>query len=240
MKGYYALWAEYLRFMDENPGAGDDAAREKTGVHWRGTMHARYLGLITEDRAVPPAGREFHQHPDMIDGILARQVMKWYYCVDLFCDPDPGYDVYPVFALLRILLDLPESEYGISLDELRFFVLPTKRLSECQDRVALIRRFRESPSLWQSKLDRIFLHTYVGRIGQILELCNLLQVTDNDVRIAPAHVQEAKWSLTAFLDLENEGLIPHYDNNAMVYLTMLRSTKSVFEFCGDLTNQVGM
>lgn len=231
LKGYYDLWANYLKFMDEYPGIGDALAEVMTGIHWRGTMHARYLGLITESRIVTPVGREFYSTPDARDNILHRQFQKWYYCVDLFCDPDPEYRVYPLFALLRILLSLPESHHAVSVDELRYFVLPTRTFDECDDRVVLIRDFRKNSRKRREQLERIFQHTYINRIGQMLELSPYLLLNENTVGVRPSYVRDVKHMLTQYEELEREGRVPHYPDNPQRYLDMLRSTDSIFEFC---------
>jgi hypothetical protein len=217
--------------MDEHPGIDDAIAESTTGIHWRGTMHPRYLGLITESRIVTPAGREFYNMPTARDSILHRQLQKWYYCVDLFCDPDPEYQVYPLFALLRILLSLPDSDYTIFTDELRYFVLPTKTFEECNDRIALIRDFRRNRVKWVSRLDHIFQYTYVSRIGQMLELSPYLTISNATVGVSPCCVKEAQRLLSQYEELEQEGLVPHYSKEPKRYLAMLRSTDSIFEFC---------
>jgi len=231
LKGYYDLWANYLKFMDEHPHVDEQASRSKTSIHWRGTMHPRYLGLITEERIVTPAGKEFYSLPDARDSILHRQLQKWHYCIDLFCDPDPGYEVYPLFALLRILLSLPESEHTISLDELRYFVLATKSFEECDDRVALIRDFRENHEVWESRLDGIFRYTYVERIHHMLELSPYFSLGGAHVGIKAAYVTEAQHVLTQYQELERAELVPYYSKKPHRYLRMLRSTESIFDFC---------
>ncbi|MFW6116854.1 MAG: hypothetical protein ACOC6F_03925, partial [bacterium] len=169
LKGHYPIWARYLKLRDENPDVSDESARSITGIHWRGTAHGRYLGLITNDRRVTAAGRDFYSRPGARDALLHRQLQKWYYCVDRFCAPDPEYGVYPLFALLGIVLSFPESRYSISWDELRYFVLPTKKFGEIPDRVALIHSFRENTARWQTRLDAIFSHTYANRLEHMLE-----------------------------------------------------------------------
>jgi hypothetical protein len=233
LKGYYDMWATYLQYIDEHPGVEDGTAESATGIHWRGTMHARYLGLLTEDRVVTAAGREFYGRPDARDNILHRQLQKWYYWVDLFYrEADSGgYGVYPLFAVLTVLLGLPESQHSISRDELRFFVLPTKGLGECDDRIALIRDFRGARESWQSRLDALFRWTYVGRVDHLLELSPHLDIAAESIGLRPGSVGEVGNLVARYTELKKQGLVPHYGAAPQLYLEMLRSGDSILDFC---------
>ena len=151
--------------------------------------------------------------------------------MDLFCDPDPGYEVYPYFALLRILLSLAESEFTISFAELECFVLPTMSYGECDDRAALIKEFRKSPAQRRREITSFFQDTYIGRIGQLLELSPYLVIASDSVAVRASHLDKARDLLGQYEELEAGGLVPHYSGDPERYLAMLRSSETMFEFC---------
>lgn len=231
LKGYEDLWAKYFKFLLSNPDADEGQTKAATGIHWRGTMHPRYLGFVTENKEITQAGKYFVDHPAERQKILDSQLQKWYYCVDLFCDPDPEYDVFPLFSILKILLSLPESFYAVSMDEVKFFILPTKNHFECEDRVQLIREYRKNPKVWNSQITPLFRKTYIDRIGHLLELSPMLYVSEAEVRINQAEVKNAAAILASYQELENQGKIPHYKYKPQKYLAMLRSELDIFSYC---------
>ena len=194
-------------------------------------MHPRYLGLITNARTVTQAGREFYSVPSRRTETLHTQLQKWHYCTDQFYRPDPGYQVYPLFALFRILLGLPETQCTISAEEFRYFALPTKSFHECDDRIALVRAFRRNPSAWRTKIDEIIRYTYMGRVYHMLELSPYLNIGSDSIGLTPSHVDQTHGLLARYEDLERRGIVPYYAKGPRRYLEMLGSVESLFEFC---------
>lgn len=123
VKEYLNEWINYFRYLHHNPTASEKSILTATGIHWRGTMYIRYLGMITQNKQLGPSAIRFYKKPALRDTILQQQLEKWYYCVDEFFKVgDKTFNIFPFFVLLKILIGIgrkSKGNYSISIDEFR-------------------------------------------------------------------------------------------------------------------------
>lgn len=235
IKAYMQEWIHYFKYMDNNPKASESAILSATGIHWRGTMYMRYLGMLTEGKKISPPAKRFYLNPAMRNSILQQQLEKWYYCVDEFFRPgDKTYNVFPFFVLLKIITEVGKRSngiYSISIDEFRYFVLTTKEYSDYKMATEFILAYRNNSTNLKHILDRLFVNTSYDRVLFLLELSDILEITKTSIYIKKPYLKVAVNKLNAYEKLEKKKLIPHYRKNRARYFKMLYSDESIFEFC---------
>lgn len=242
IKGYFHLWEQYLKYIDNNEGASEEEIIQNTEIHWRGTMYLRYLGFIhknstSNNQIITDPGKRFYKEPSQREQILQQQVGKWYYCIrNLFRPGDDSYMIYPFFILLKILLVIgdkfPKSKikYYISFDEFKYFVITTKKYVEWEKSVDLIIAYRESNGVQKEVLDDIFSNTSFDRIIFILELSKYIKFTNDGLFIKKELMENTKELVFNFEELLNNNLIPFYQENPEKYLDMLYSDTNLIDY----------
>ncbi|MDD5691720.1 MAG: HNH endonuclease [Candidatus Omnitrophica bacterium] len=234
IKDYIPQWVNYFKFVDENPRASDSRIQAATGIHWRGTIYMRYLGMITENKKITPPAVRFYKNQDMRAGILQQQVEKWHYCVDDFFRPgDATYNIFPFFVLLKILIEIGKKSghCSITLDEFRYFVLITKKYYDYKMATEFILAYRTNSVHLRPDLERIFSNTSYDRVLFLLEISNILKITRDAISIENTQIQNAKNKTTAYEMLELKNKVPYYHINKSRYFRMLYSDETIFEFC---------
>jgi len=212
------------------------------GVPVRQNMLARYLGFIDRDYKITPVGEELLSHG--MKDIWQQQIEKWYYCVDEFYRPrNSDYNLYPFFALLKILLMVGDKDnsitprYSISFDEFRFLVVTIKDYSECDVRKEMIIDFRTNPSRIINEILRIFGdstndRTCHDRIIQLLKRSDYLIFTSDRVILRDNKLNDARKLTQKFEYLINKNRLPKYRTNKDQYFNMLYSKENIFKHCG--------
>jgi hypothetical protein len=240
IKEYLNEWVYYFRYLHQNPTASEKSILTATGIHWRGTMYMRYLGMITQDKQLGPSVIRFYKKPALRDTILQQQLEKWYYCVDEFFKVgDKTFNIFPFFVLLKILIKIgmkSKGNYSISIDEFRYFVLTVRQYAECKMSGKLILAYRKDIKNKKPVLDNIFKNTSYDRILYLLELSDLLKISKTTVSIKPSKLRMAIQKIKDYEELEHNNLVPHYHKNRSRYLKLLYSDESIFEFCENEKN----
>lgn len=235
IKAYIQEWINYFRYLHNNPRASESSIRAATGIHWRGAIYMRYLGMVTEDKKVAPPAIRFYKNPTTRDAILQQQLEKWYYCVDdFFRVGDKTYKVFPFFVLLKILIEIgkrTQGNYRISIDEFRYFVLTTKRYSDYKISTDFILAYRNSSATIKPILNKIFASTSYDRVLFLLEVSHILTITKTSISIKKSYLKNALDKIKAYEKLDRSKSIPHYRKNKFRYFKMLYSDESLFEFC---------
>lgn len=235
IKDYISEWVNYFKYKDQNPGAAESAIQSATGIHWRGTIYMRYLGMITEDKKTTPPATRFYKNQSMQKDILQQQLEKWHYCVDdFFKQREQTYNIFPFFTLLKILIEIGtknNSDYSVSIDEFRYFVLTTKKYNDHRIATELILSYRNNSASLKPMLERIFSNTCYDRVLFMLEISNILTITKNSISIEHSRIQEAINKIKVYERLERIRVIPYYRINKSRYFKMLYSDETIFEFC---------
>jgi predicted restriction endonuclease len=226
--------------LHKNPDASDKSILKATGIHWRGTMYMRYLGMITKDKSLTLQAISFYKNPTLRNSVLQQQLEKWYYCVDEFFKPgDKTYSVYPFFVLLKVLLEIgkkTKGSYSISIDEFKYFVLTIRHYKGWKTAVGFILKFRGDVKSRKLMLDDIFSNTSYDRILFLIELSDIFKITKKSISIIDSKLRIAKKKIKTYEELEHGNLIPNYHKNHSRYLKLLYSNESLFEFCENEKN----
>src|SRR3990172_1697707 len=240
IKKYLNEWINYFRYFHHNPTASEKSKLTATGIHWRGTMYMRYLGMITQDKQLVPSAIRFYKKAALRGTILQQQLEKWYYCVDEFFKPgDKTFSIFPFFVLLKILIEIgrkSKGNYSITIDEFRYFVLTVRQYTECKMNAKLILAYRKDIKNKKAVLDDIFKNTSYDRILYLLELSDLLKITKRAVSLKPSKIRMAMKKIKDYEELEHNNLVPNYHKNRSRYLKLLYSDESIFEFCENEKN----
>ena len=243
--GYFSEWRKYFEYIDTHPDATQQEIESETGIHWRGTIYMRYLGLISIDKQITPPGRKFYQNPKYIHDILQQQLEKWYYCIDEFFEKgDSAYGLYPFIFIIKILLELGfDSEFKITLDEFRYFVITGKKYSDWQERVGFIKGFKEHPEM-RGYLEKIFSDTSIDRILNLLRVSKFLEINNSSIGLKIKFIDVAKKIITEYEKLERLGEIPHYRKDSKKYFFLFYNDDSIIKYSlnsglvEEMTNQI--
>lgn len=239
IKEYLNEWINYFKYLHNNPDSSEESIQRATGIHWRGTIYMRYLGMITKDKNLRPPAISFYKNPSLRNMILQQQLEKWYYCVDeFFKSGDKRYGVYPFFVLLKVLLEVGRKgdSFSISVDEFRYFILTMRHYNDWKTAIKFILGYRGDVRSRKPILDNIFLNTSYDRILFLMELSDILKITKTSISIKDSKIGAAKKKIKAYEELEHDNLIPHYHRNSSRYLKLLYSNESLFDFCENEKN----
>lgn len=147
-------------FRDENLSSWRDYLRgpNRSIIPIRQTMYGRYIGIIDKDSYEPTEAGKLLLRNKM-EKIWQRQIEKWFYCIDeFFHNPASDYNVFPFFALLKVLLSVGQKSSGvcyITNEELRFFVVTIKEHGQSGQRAQMILDFRKR-NPYRQELEKIF------------------------------------------------------------------------------------